>query len=86
MKNIVHYLLKYRWNVNWNRELHENYFPITVEDFLKEITDGNYNLTYFKRFRVPYLDECFKLDWDITLTDYTHIKAIFELKKNENRN
>jgi len=82
MKNIVHYLLKYRWNINWKRELQENYFPITVEDFLKEITNNNYNLTYFKRFRVPYLDECFKLDWDITLTDYTHTKAIFEVKKN----
>ena len=27
-KNLIHFLLKYRWKVNWNREVNENYFPI----------------------------------------------------------
>ena len=81
VKNIVHYLLKYRWIVNWERELNENYFPIYIEDFLPKFNE-KYNLTYFKRFRVPFLDECIKNDFNIILKDNTHIKAIFELKKN----
>jgi len=81
VKNVVHYLLKYRWIVNWERELNENYFPIYIEDFLPKFNE-KYNLTYFKRFRVPFLDECIKKDFNIILEDYTHIKAIFEIKKN----
>ena len=82
MKNVVHFLLKYRWVVNWERELNENYFPITIDDMMENIIEfGTYNLVYFKRFRVPFLDKCFKDDFNITLDDYTHIKAIFELNK-----
>ena len=87
MKNVVHFLLKYRWIVNWDRELNENYFPITIDDMIKNITEfGTYNLMYFKRFRVPFIDECIKNDFNITLKDNTHIKAIFELKKNVSEN
>lgn len=79
-KNLVHFLLKYRWKINWDREVKENYFPISVEDFLSKFTN-KYNLNNFERFRVPYLDKCIKEDFEITLDDYTHIKAFFEIKK-----
>ena len=79
-KNLVHFLLKYRWFINWEREVNENYFPIYVEELL-EIMEKNYNLAYFERFRVPFLDDCFMRDFGIVLEDYTHIKAVFEMKK-----
>jgi hypothetical protein len=78
MKNVVHFLLKYRWKVNWDRELNENYFSITVEEFLKIME--SYNLGYFKRFRISFLDDCIAKDFGLTLQDHTHIKAIFEKK------
>jgi hypothetical protein len=81
-KNLIHFLLKYRWIINWDRELEENYFPIYVNEFLEKFTE-NYNMNYFERFRVPFLDKCWKEDFDIELNDNTHIKAIFEIKKNE---
>ena len=80
-KNFIHFLLKYRWQINWEREVHENYFPLYIDEFLRGFTD-TYNLTFFERFRVPFLDKCFKEDLNIELEDYTHIKAIFEAKKN----
>ena len=82
-KNMIHFLLKYRWNVNWNREVNENYFPITIQDLFEIFREYSnvYSLYYFERFRVPFLDKCFKEDFDIELKDYTHIKAIFEAMK-----
>ena len=79
-KSLIHFLLKYRWQINWQRELNENYFPIELNTFLSKF-ESMYNQTYLERFRVPFLEECWKKDFDITINDYTHIKAIFECKK-----
>lgn len=81
-KNLIHFLLKYRWRVNWDRELNENYFPITTVEFYNMMmSKGNYDLEYWERFRVPFLDECFERDFGIYLEEDTHLKAIF--KKHE---
>ena len=81
-KNLVHFLLKYRWRINWEREVIENYFPIYISEFIEKFST-RYTVSYFERFRVPYLDKCIKVDFDIELEDYTHVKIVFELKKNE---
>ena len=75
---MIHFLLKYRWKVNWERECYENYFPITIQNLLEYFK--NFNIDYFERFRVPFLDKCIKKDYNIELEDYTHIKAIFTKK------
>ena len=79
-KNLIHFLLKYRWTINWDRELNENYFPIEFNDFLTNFED-KYNITYLKRFRIPFLEQCWRETFGIKIQDYTHIKAIFEIKK-----
>jgi len=80
-RNMYHFLLKYRWKVNWERECNENYFPINYQDILENMKHTpayyKYDLNYFERFRVPFLDKCIKEDIDIELDQYTHIKAIF---------
>ena len=78
-RNMIHFLLKYRWKVNWKREVHENYFPISSNLLIQMFNDA-FNVDYFERFRVPFLDKCLKEDYNIELTDYTHIKAIFTKK------
>lgn len=78
--NLMHFLLKYRWKINWEREVNENYFPIFIEDFLKKMEE-KYNINYLERFRVPYLDECIFKDFGIRISDYTHVKMFFEIKK-----
>ena len=79
-KNLIHFLLKYRWQLNWDRELNEDYFPIYISDLFDRM-QPYYNVSYFERFRVPFLDDCIRNDFGIELEDYTHIKAIFECKK-----
>ena len=81
--NALHFLLKYRWQINWEREVNENYFPIDIEVFLDKFS-SQYNLDYFNRFIVPFIKDKIKEDFSITLgdTDFTHIKAIFSRKTN----
>ena len=79
-KNLVHFLLKYRWKINWDREVKENYFPVTIEEFLDKIKE-EYNINYLERFRVPFLEECWRQDFMIEVEDYTHIKLFLEKKK-----
>lgn len=80
-RNALHYILKYRWQINWDREVHENYFPIDTEDFVM-IFEDKYNLDYFVRFKLPFIEDKLKEDFHITLgpNDFTHIKAVFSLK------
>lgn len=78
-KNLIHFLLKYRWKVNWKRECSENYFPVTIQ--MLSAYFQNFNVDYFERFRVPFLEKCWKEDYNIEIEDYTHIKAIFVKKK-----
>jgi SAM-dependent methyltransferase len=80
-RNLIHFLLKYRWKVNWNREVHENYFPISTNLLVQQFNDG-FNIYYFERFRLPWWEQCWKKDFDIKINDYTHVKAIFTKKKN----
>ncbi len=79
-RNLIHFLLKYRWTVNWDREVRENYFPIYLNELLsifeKYPTDA-YNLDHLERFRVPFLDEYFQRTFGIVLNDYTHCKLMF---------
>ncbi len=53
-KNLVHFLLKYDYIDNWEREVKEDYFPITREELLKNIPD-DYNIEFHEHFILPYI-------------------------------
>ena len=80
-RNLIHFLLKYRYKDNWDREVRENYLPVSVEDIMGRITAGRagYRLIYFDHYILPFLARVVKKDFDITLKDYTHVKLIYEL-------
>ncbi len=75
-KNLVHFLLKYRYTTNWNREVHENYFPIFKEDLLKRFYYSE--IVYIEPFKVPFLESEIMKDFGIKLQDNTHLKVIFK--------
>lgn len=78
-KNFMHFLLKYRYQINWEREVKENYFPIYVEDLLSAITgEEKYRIMYMKRFIVPFIKQQIYNDFRVDVRDFTHIKAIFK--------
>lgn len=76
-KQLVHYLLKYRYTQNWEREVRENYFPVSAEKLLSLVPDS-YSITYCELFTLPFTAWQIRNDFGFTLKDTTHIKLILE--------
>lgn len=74
-KNLIHFLLKYKYLENWNRECRENYFPITTQQFVKRIPK-NYCIDYYTEFLLPYAKRMIYEDFQINVKDTTHLKII----------
>lgn len=79
-KNLLHYLMKYRYKENWNREVRENYFPITVEQLLSMIPTDKYRIVYFSHYILPFNRNKILEDFGIELKDNTHVKILLERK------
>lgn len=77
--NLIHFLLKYRYEANWSRECAENYLPLTMEQLISRLSSG-YELIYFDHYVLPFLARVVKQDTDVTIKDYTHIKLILRRK------
>lgn len=78
-KNLIHFLLKYRFTDNWEREVNENYLPISIETLRRRVPSG-YKITYEENFLLPFLKDKVKKDFNIELTHPTHTKMIIENK------
>jgi ribosomal protein L11 methylase PrmA len=78
-RNFIHYLLKYRYTENWEREVNENYLPITVEEMLSLIPP-TYEIVYMDHYVLPFIRQCIKEDSGIILEDATHIKLLLKRK------
>lgn len=81
-KNMIHFLLKYRYLTNWNREVKENYLPIIYEDLLKIIPD-EYEIIYMNHYTLPFFKSVVKKDFDIDIKDNTHIQLLLKRKEEE---
>lgn len=76
-RNLIHFLLKYRYSDNWSREVKENYIPVFREELLANIPD-NYRIIFHEHFILPHLKNVVKKDFGIDLKDATHLKLILE--------
>lgn len=76
-KNLIHFLLKYRYLDNWDREVIENYFPLTREELLSSIPD-EYSIEFHEHFVLPYIKSVVKKDFNIDIKDNTHLKLILK--------
>lgn len=79
-QNFVHYMLKYRYVENWNREVRENYLPVSISELHEMAKAMGYEITYCDHFTLPFLKEKVKEDWGIDLTLPTHVKMIWKRK------
>jgi hypothetical protein len=75
--SLVHYLLTYKYEENWEREYRENYLPISLERFMKMIP-RKYVPEYIEHFTLPYLRQVVLTDFGIQLQDRTHLKIILK--------
>jgi ribosomal protein L11 methylase PrmA len=79
-KTFMHYLLKYRFTDNWEREVNENYLPVSLET-LKSKIPSSYKIVMENDFLLPFLKQQVKKDFNVDLTHSTHTKMII---KNQN--
>lgn len=75
--SLHHFLLTYRYEANWERELRENYLPRPLEEFLASIPHG-YIPTYLEHFVLPFVRRQVREDFKILVPDPTHLKLILE--------
>lgn len=76
-RNFIHFLLKYRYKNNWEREVNEDYLPITLET-LKSKIPSDYNIKSEIDFVLPFLKNEIKKDFNIDLIYPTHTKMIIK--------
>ena len=80
-KDLIHFLLKVKYDGDdWNRELKENYFSISSQEFLNKMKD-KYRLIHYEQFQLPFMTKYWKEQFNITLLEPTHVKCIFKNKR-----
>ena len=75
--DLAHYLLKYTYTQNWDREVRENYFPVTIEE-IRTMIPPNYRINWQQHTPLPYIAWQVKRDFGIDLTEATHGKLVIE--------
>lgn len=75
--NLMHYLLKYKYIHNWDREVEENYLPITREE-LTHMIPSDYSIVYQEHYILPYTAKVIENEFDIKLKDDTHLKMLLK--------
>lgn len=81
-ENLLQFLLTYRYKENWDREVRENYFPHTIEEFLNRIPKC-YEVVYFEHYVLPFVRECVARDFGIDVPGNTHAKILLRLRPEE---
>jgi len=74
-RTFTHFLLKYRFTDNWEREVKENYLPVSLETVYKRIP-GSYKILYESNFILPYLQKVVSDDFGIEIKHTTHTKMV----------
>ena len=77
-KNLTHYLLKYRYNENWEREVHENQFAFNYSALGGIQTKSKYQISYCEYYTLPFVKQKVKEDFGIDLRASTHMKLLLE--------
>ena len=68
-----------RYKINWTREVAENYFPHSFEEFLNKIPN-TYKVIFASTYTLPFLKDRIYEDFGFQLEDTTHGKILLELK------
>ena len=76
-RTFIHYLLKYRYKSNWNREVKENYVPISLQTLRSKIP-GNYKIIFQDNYIYSYFRTIIEQDFGINIKQTTHTKMIIQ--------
>jgi len=81
IRDLLHFLMKYRYVENWKRERDENYFPITVEELMGIIPKDKYKIVHWEPYTLKWVKFRVFKDFKYEIKDNTHIKVILERTK-----
>lgn len=76
-KNLVHFLLKHRYVENWERELQEDYFAVSVKEISSRL-GNHYDIVYQEEYVLPFIHDTVMEDFGIDLRTNTHMKLILK--------
>lgn len=79
-RTFIHFLLKYKYIDNWDREVNENYLPVSLETLKKKIPSG-YKILFEETFILPHLKNQVQQDFGINIDHTTHTKMIIKNNK-----
>jgi len=75
--SLTHFLLTYHYKENWERELRENYLPVSVEDLL-HLFPRSYSPAYVSHYSLPFIRKKVRKDFDLDFQEPTHFKLVME--------
>lgn len=78
-KNALHFFLKYRYKENWDRELYEDYLPLSSTE-LQDHFSKNWKEIFKHSYTLPYIEKIVKEDFDVSIITDTHIQLIYAKK------
>ena len=78
-RNFHHYLLKYRYTINWDREVHEDYLGCSPSKIIKEL-QSKYEVFSLKQYKLPFINEQAKKDFGVEFLSNTHFKLVLRLR------
>jgi hypothetical protein len=76
IKNYIHFLLKYMYTANWDREVKENYLSNSMEKILALGTQNGHRVVYQKHYTLDYLKKKWHDDFGVNIGVNTHLKLI----------
>lgn len=77
-RTLLHWLLKYKYVINWSREVYENYLPITLEFLKNKCIPLGWNIEFEDHYLYYYIKNLIKTDFDVDLVEPTHLKMIIK--------
>lgn len=91
-KRVAHFLLKYIYKENWDREIQENYLPYDIDMIRKKfcgdiVFNDGYTIEFQEFYKLPYLVNKWKKDFELKknpeLNEYvkninTHFKMLLK--------
>jgi hypothetical protein len=76
----MHFMLKVHYWDNWDREVHENYFGLFLDDFLDIVAGSPYRIVHKQPFILPYFAEYAKREVGYDIVHPSHVKLLLESK------
>lgn len=75
--NFLHFLLKYTFTDNWEREVREDYSPYTI-GYIYNLLKDKYDLIFYHEYILPYTKDRIFRDFEVDIKDTTHMKMVLK--------